>query len=345
MHKKWNLGILLSSLFFCLVSMSVMFFYMDTKAVNISEAQDVVTQVTDTVQGDGGAEQLRFKVNDVTENGLSIPLNKGVKAEDISIENHYMTNQVWVYLDGTPAAFYKSNALSGNLEKITAATYEISGGKVLLKFTLENIYECKTTLEEKILKIEFVSPRDIYEKIVVIDVAYGGEETGIVQGALVEKDIVLDVAKRLKGLLDTTDIKVYYTRLSDVNVETENRVRVANALQADMLVSLHLNSSEDAESYGAEAFFNADYFIPEFGNAELADCMERNLVSTISTRGNGVFADEKNELLQKAYVPATVLKLGYASNVREAELLMNEKYRDLIAQGLYTAIVAAYSNQ
>ena len=73
---------------------------------------------------------------------------------------------------------------------------------------------------------------------------------------------------------------------------------------------------------------------------------ERNVVTRISTRGNGLFAaEEKDILLQAATIPAVVIKVGYASHPQEAELLQSEAYREKIAQGLYDAILAAYEEQ
>ena len=76
---------------------------------------------------------------------------------------------------------------------------------------------------------------------------------------------------------------------------------------------------------------------------ELADIVERQVVTAISGRGNGLYAAEASDvLLQEAKVPATIIKIGYASNLQEAGLLQNEDYRDKIAKGLYGAVLEAF---
>lgn len=333
---------------FCAVSMGGMLFFARNKAIEIDNvAQDQVVDgsgLADGVQEAGGS--LRFRQTEETTEYLCIPLESGVKAEGVTIENHYMERQVWVYIKDTTADFYAKEAISGNLEGITEGIYEHAGGTTLIKFSLSDVYECKSILEEGYLYIDFVLPGDVYDKIVVIDAGGGGEENGIVSGTLIEKDITLDIIKRLKVLLDNSGIKVYYTRTTDVEIPLEERIALANDTNADMFISVQLNASDDVTLYGAEAYYNDRYFIPGFGNVELADTVERAVVTELSTKGNGLFvAEEEDILLQSAEVPATVIRVGYASNEQEAGLLQQEEYREKIAIGLYNAILAVYENK
>jgi N-acetylmuramoyl-L-alanine amidase len=65
-------------------------------------------------------------------------------------------------------------------------------------------------------------------------------------------------------------IRVYYTREDDSSRSPEERVGFANALQADMLISVHVTSAEDTKVYGIRTEYNAQYFIPDFSSADLA---------------------------------------------------------------------------
>ena len=348
MQTGLKIQTLIFAVLFCAVSMSGMLFFARNKAIEIDNvAQDQV--VGGNGLADGTQEAcglLRFRQTEETTEYLCIPLESGVKAEGVTIENHYMERQVWVYIKDTTSDFYATEAISGNLEGITEGIYEHAGGTTLIKFTLADVYECKSILEEGYLYIDFVLPGDVYNKIVVIDAGGGGEESGIVSGSLIEKDINLDIIKKLKVLLDNSGIKVYYTRTTDVEIPFEERVALANDTHADMFISVQLNTSENVLMYGAEAFYNDQYFLPGGGNILLADTVERAVVTEISTRGNGLFVAEAEDiLLQNAKVPATVIKVGYASNEQEALLLQQEEYREKIAIGLYNAILAFYENK
>ena len=348
MQTGLKIQTLVLAILFCAVSMSGMLFFARNKAIEIDNvAQDQVVAgngLADGVQEAGGS--LRFRQTEETTEYLCIPLESGVKAEGVTIENHYMEQQVWVYIKDTTSDFYAKEAVSGNLEGITEGIYEHAGGTTLIKFTLADVYECKSILEEGYLYIDFVLPGDVYDKIVVIDAGSGGAESGIVSGTLVEKDINLDIIKRLKLLMDNSGIKVYYTRTNDVEIPLEERIALANNTDADMFISVQLNTSENVVLYGAQAYYNDRYFIPGFGSIELADTVERAVVTELSTKGNGLFAAEEEDiLLQNAEIPATVIKVGYASNEQEAALLQKEEYRDQIALGLYNAILAVYENK
>ena len=333
------------AILFCAISMGGMLFFARNKAIEIDNvAQDQVVNgigFADIMQEAAGS--LRFRQTEETTEYLCIPLENGVKAEEVTIENHYMEKQVWVYIKDTTAEFYAKEAIFGNLEGITEGIYEHAGGTTLIKFTLAEVYECKSVLEEGYLYIDFVLPGEVYDRIVVIDAGFGGTDNGVTANGLIEKDINLDIIKRVKELLDNSGIKVYYTRTTDVDIAPEDRIALANDTDADMFISVQLNTSEDISLYGAEAFYNGSYYIPGFGSIELADTVERAVVTEISTRGNGLSAaGEDDILLQNAEVPAAVIKVGYASNEQEAALLQQETYREKIALGLYNAILAAY---
>lgn len=350
MHTKLRIKTLIFSLLFCVIAMVGMLIFADRKAIVIANvAQDQVENgeiSSPNSQEENPTNLLRFRQGEENTNYLCIPLQDGVVAEDVSMENHYMEREMWIYIDGTTEEYYDTEAVFGNITKIETGSYEYVNDKVLLKFLLTDVYECNSILEENRLYIEFVHPREVYDKIIVIDAACGGEDLGYQAEGLSEKTVTLDIVKKLKVLLEGTDIKVYYTRTEDVNIPAQERVDLANAVRADMFISVRLNGSDDVAIYGTETLYNENYFIPGFGSVELADLVEKNVVTSISGKGNGLFPGDSTDIvLQSAEVPVAVLKAGYVSNKQEAVLLKKEDYRERIAQGIYQAIVDAYENQ
>lgn len=93
-------------------------------------------------------------------------------------------------------------------------------------------------------------------KTVVIDAGHGGKDPGAVGSKYHEKDITLKVAQKLGNLIETTysDVKVVYTRNTDVFVEVYKRAQIANQNKADLFISIHCNSSANKSAYGAETF-------------------------------------------------------------------------------------------
>ena len=97
-----------------------------------------------------------------------------------------------------------------------------------------------------------LSADDIFT--VVIDAGHGGKDPGAVNGRNQEKTINLNVALRVGELISKNckDVKVIYTRKTDVFVELNRRAEIANKANADLFISIHTNSAKNKSAYGAE---------------------------------------------------------------------------------------------
>ena len=95
-------------------------------------------------------------------------------------------------------------------------------------------------------------------KRIVIDPGHGGHDTGTIStGGMREKDLVLDVARRLKAYIKNNypDVEVIMTRESDRFVALEERTAIANSKRADLFISIHANASPSRVASGVETFF------------------------------------------------------------------------------------------
>ena len=92
---------------------------------------------------------------------------------------------------------------------------------------------------------------------IVIDAVHGGHDTGTIgPNGLLEKDLVLDVARRLGRLLEARlGAEVAYTRRDDTFVPLETRTAIANRDRADLFISIHANSSRDSDARGVETYY------------------------------------------------------------------------------------------
>lgn len=341
--KKAAIG----SAVFSTAAMGIILYLSAGKVITISDvAQDEVRRETSYIQ-DGGTSDgctLTFAQGEADTSYLRIPLPQDCRAEDIVIENHYMTRELCILIDGSDPAFYEENVISGNWEMISQGTYEDIKNGVKLRFMLTGIFEYRTILENNDLYISFLSPREMYDKIVVIDPALGGFERGYTTEELIEKEINLQIAQKLKEKLDKTDIKAYYTRMDDANPEEQDRIKLANETRADMYIRIQMDADEDSAVYGTTVAYNGDYFIPGFGNIELADLLEREVVTSIKGKALGLEEETgtQGDLLRYVTIPAASVKAGCLTNRQEAILLGREDYQEKIATGIYNAIIKAY---
>lgn len=343
---------------FAVCALVVIFYYSANKIVVVEDVTpgDIVQSTETAIQEntDNKAENLQnqnsiiFEQNDQEMNYFCIPLHADVKAENVMIENHYMDKELWVSIKQTETddafeSFYQTQGVYGNRDAVAEGHFESGNEAFWLKFKLNDIYEYHSIFENNKLYIEFVSPKEVYDRIVVIDPAYGGDITGAVSGNLEGKDVVLGIARILKEKLDKTDIKVYYTRMDDSNPSDENRIDLTNAVKADIMIRIEVNENEDTKIYGTEAVYNGKFFIPGFGSPELADLLERNVATQISGKANGlVNSTDEDVVINRATVPAAAIRVGYVSNGQEAILLNREDYKEKIAEGIFQAIMAAY---
>lgn len=331
---------------FSVIALGLIIGLSTTKVVTITEvAQDEVVRTGDEIDPQASSADpenaLAFDTETATDY-LCIPLPEGSKAEEITIENHYMDQELYVLIQNVQESFYAEHALMGNRTGVEAGFYHETEDGVALVFELAQVYEYRTVFENNELYISFLNPREIYNRIVVIDPSCGGLDRGEEGNGVIEKELTLQIAKKLKEKLDESKIKAYYTRMDDVNPDAEQRVELANEVKADMYIEISVDSREEEAVYGVSTVYNDQYFIPGFGSVELADLLERELASEIKTKALGLEKASEESKLRYATVPAAEVRVGCLSNKQEAILLKREDYIEKIANGIYNAIISSY---
>lgn len=337
---------------FVALSMSALLYVCATKPVGVADlAQDEVVRPSKShvaqdaapVKGDG----IRIDRNRQSTKYFCVPMPETVKAEEVVLENHYMSQELWIGVSAQKPAslqgFYAENGVYGDCEKVREGRFEAQEGRGCLRFSLDGVYEYRSIFEDHILYVEFVPPKEAYEKIIVVDPAYGGAEKGVAVEGVSAKDVTLNIAKALKAKFDESSVKVYYTRMDDSNPAAADRVALAAATKADMLIRIEVSGDKNSKLYGTTAVYNSEFFIPGFGNVELADLLEREVVTAISGKAGGLLqAQPADQVIGAATVPAAAIRVGYLTNSQEAILLQREDYIARIAEGISNAVAKAY---
>jgi N-acetylmuramoyl-L-alanine amidase len=212
---------------------------------------------------------------------------------------------------------------------------------------------------------------------VVIDPGHGGKDPGCVgKSGLREKRIVLDVATRLKKILESQEnIEVIMTRESDIFLDPESRTVIANQKQADLFISIHANANRNSKLSGVESFylnFSRDSSVIETAarenatstkniskmkeiiekivqnskiveSKELAETIQNNLVKCLSqeysnVRSLGVKGGPFWVLIG-GEMPSVLVEISHLSNATEESRLKSPQYRQRVAQGIYEGIM------
>jgi N-acetylmuramoyl-L-alanine amidase len=211
---------------------------------------------------------------------------------------------------------------------------------------------------------------------IVVDAGHGGHDTGtIASNGLMEKDLVLDVARRLGRLLQARlGAEVIYTRDDDSFVPLETRTAIANQQQADLFISIHANSSADRRARGVETYYlnftsSADALevaarenaVSEKSIHELQDLVKKialrdkieesrefatnvqtSLYQNLSVRDRGLRDRGVRKapfiVLIGANMPSILAEISFVSNPTDARKLQTPEYRQKIADALYKGV-------
>ena len=328
------------------MSMGIMLWTAAHKTVVISAlSQEQGGLVTENQAERSHEMQLAMAEDRKAEREICIPLETGTKAENVVVENHYMEKELWIYVQNGRKTFYREHQLTGDFSLVGNGICEAQNEGVLLRLSMKEILEYHSTLEEGSLKIDFVNPRENYDKIVVLDPVGGGREKGVETSGCEEKTIALEVARQTAQLLEGGRVKVYLTRTEDTEITQEARQSFADWVDADLYLEIGLSADDTQEStYGIRAEYNDEYYLPDFGNVQWADVVTRQVTVAASNRAIGLFPAEEDDILWQLKIPAARISLGYVTNSSERQLLLQESYQKKLAEGIAEAISEVYTN-
>jgi N-acetylmuramoyl-L-alanine amidase len=182
--------------------------------------------------------------------------------------------------------------------------------------------------------------------VIAIDPGHGGSpssdpsvpwDPGVVLGPVMEKDITLDLAIRLRALLAAARVHVVMTRTGDQFVTIQDRWDRAHAASAQMFISLHVNAFDgDPSINGSTVFYPKDQSLP------LARAVDAGLAQTLApfqVVDDGVAA--KPDLWVRSDIPTVTVEPAYLTNPHEAALLQRSDFRQAIVAGVFQGILAA----
>ncbi len=213
-------------------------------------------------------------------------------------------------------------------------------------------------------------------KTIVLDPGHGGKDSGAVgKGGLKEKKITLDIALRLRDVLEQDGYKVIMTRSDDRFISLGRRAQIANEASADMFVSIHANASRRRSSSGFEVFYLSDATDdharaleaaendslpletgePVSSDTEvivwdllntafraesrtLADAVCRGLKAVRVPSENRGVKSARFAVLKGSRMPAVLVEVGFITNPSESGWLNLPDYRQRLADGIRQGI-------
>lgn len=175
-----------------------------------------------------------------------------------------------------------------------------------------------------VILFSFTTTKD--KKIIIIDAGHGGKDLGANRNGVSEKDVVLDIAKRIKALNKNQEVEIILTRDSDELLSLSDRSDLGNKIKPAMVLSLHVNNSTNADQSGNEIYTKtahldlAKKLASKFGDCKIS---ERDL-----------------HLLRNSESPTMLLELGYISNEKDRNFLNSDEGKNEIATKILEFITA-----
>ena len=201
-----------------------------------------------------------------------------------------------------------------------------------------NIYINKTVNIENIR---------VDKPVIIIDAGHGGIDGGAVgTDGIIEKDINLEIALKLKRLFKMTNAEVILTRETDISLgddgakrrkasDLSNRVKIANKYPDAIFLSIHMNKYPSEKTKGMQIFFSQN----NLDSANLAELLQKNNRAYLQPENNREIKRGKDiYVLENIKNIGILVECGFLSNPEEERLLTQDKYQNKLAKIIFATV-------
>ncbi len=255
----------------------------------------------------------------------------------------YMAHKEWIYDQDYQAWYYlKEDGV------YVTGTYTINGSSHFFKDNGKWVQELPKGFE-----------KGHYSKTIFLDPGHGGRDSGAYYYGIAEKDLNLQVSRKLRKRLEELGYTVLTSRDSDVDVDfVTERSRMVNKTNADFFISIHFNATGNdttlnlgiqTYSYKEEAGYPSKINQYWHNNPDrmsesnrLAADLHSSLLAETGARDAGLL-QATFAVLRETAKPAVLLELGYMDNPEENQRIRSEQYQDKLVEGIIKGIQKYYA--
>ena len=259
----------------------------------------------------------------------------------------YMAKKEWIYDDTYKARYY----LDDNGHYVSG-TYKIDGKDHLFHKNGQWISEVSK-------EVGFVKGQ--YSRTIFLDPGHGGRDSGAYYYNVAEKDLNMQVYRKLRKKLEELGYKVLTSRDSDIDVDfVTERSRMVNKTNSDIFISIHFNATGNAysKSSGIQTYSYSDdpdypsKINPYWHNhpdrmsesKRLAAAIHSSLLAETGAKDAGLL-ESSFAVLRETAKPAVLLELGYIDNFAENQQIRDSHYQDKLVAGIVKGIQKYYAGK
>lgn len=297
------------------------------------ENQNLILEIYPTT-----LKNMRYDKN---ANVLYLDKKDKIDTGSVKFEDHYLDG----YFDVTLPGDYESDYGYGtyDVKGTVAENIEVStkGGNTTFRFKQNRISAYEVTDEGDSYAIRVKNPKEVYDKVLLLDAGHGGKDPGTSGNGMQEKNLNLTIAQKIAQKLQGSGIKVYMTRDSDVYPENSTRAKTANDI-ADLMVSIHMNSGPETAN-GTETLYqvHANDNGARLTSKQLAEILQGKVVSATGNTNRGAKLWTDVLILNRTTVPAVIVEVIFITNTGDALKISNPAYQDQVAQAIADGIQEA----
>lgn len=259
----------------------------------------------------------------------------------------YMAKNEWIYDDYYKARYYLDD--SGHY---VSGTYKIDGKEHLFQKYGQWISEVST---------EGGFTKGQYSNTIFLDPGHGGQDSGAFYYNVAEKDLNMQIYRKLRTKLEELGYKVLTSRDSDIDVDfVTERSRMVNKTNSDIFISIHFNATGSAYSKasGIQTYSYRDE--PDYlskinqywhnhpdrmsESKRLAAAIHSSLLAETGAKDAGLL-ESSFAVLRETAKPAVLLELGYMDNFSENQQIRDSHYQDKLVAGIVKGIQKYYAGQ
>lgn len=297
------------------------------------ENQNLILEIYPTT-----LKNMRYDKN---ANVLYLDKKDKIDTGSVKFEDHYLDG----YFDVTLPGDYESDYGYGtyDVKGTVVENIEVStkGGNTTFRFKQKRISAYEVTDEGDSYAIRVKNPKEVYDKVLLLDAGHGGKDPGTSGNGMQEKNLNLTIAQKIAQKLQGSGIKVYMTRDSDVYPENSTRAKTANDI-ADLMVSIHMNSGPETAN-GTETLYqvHANDNGARLTSKQLAEILQGKVVSATGNTNRGAKLWTDVLILNRTTVPSVIVEVIFITNTGDALKISNPAYQDQVAQAIADGIQEA----
>ena len=282
--------------------------------------------------------------------GATIALPSGLDTSEIEDEDNYFSGNFTITLPGDLRSHFNSKPIKYDANKVSNVNISLNdSGDTVLTFYTTKLYAYRLTVSKSQIKVAIDRAKNLYSKVVVIDPGHGGHDDGTTSQNKIykEKNVVLSIGYTyFRNYLNDEDLKVYWTRKGDTYPTLYERAAFPKKVDADIFISVHMNSFPKATPKGTEVFYSTRNNILQpngLSSYTMAGMFLKNITSTFSTFNRGV-KTAAYVVTNMNTVPAVLLEYGFLSNEDDLAKFSKLENQDKAAEVLYDTIEEIFDN-